>query len=37
MDAKKAIEALQFFVTALSNGAFAHMVQGKLFEAMGLH
>lgn len=36
MDAKKSIEALQFFVTHLTEGAFAHMVQGKHFEAMGL-
>lgn len=36
MDAKKTIEALQFFVTHLSNNAFSHMVQGKHFEAMGL-
>ncbi|NLV52303.1 MAG: bacterioferritin (cytochrome b1) [Bacteroidales bacterium] len=36
MEAKKSIEALQFFVTHLSDGAFAHMVQGKHFEAMGL-
>ncbi|MCR5077712.1 MAG: hypothetical protein K6A82_06715 [Prevotella sp.] len=36
MDAKKSIEALQFFTTGLTNGAFAHLVQGKHFEAMGL-
>lgn len=35
MDAKKSIEALQFLVTGLSNGAFAHFVQGKHFESMG--
>lgn len=35
MDAKKSIEALQFFATGLTNGAFAHLVQGKHFEALG--
>lgn len=35
MDAKKSIEALQFFVTHLTSGAFAHLVQGKHFEALG--
>lgn len=35
MDAKKSIEALQFFITHLTNGAFAHLVQGKHFAAMG--
>lgn len=35
MDAKKSIEALQFFTTGLTNGAFAHLVQGKHFEALG--
>lgn len=35
MEAKKSIEALQMFVTALTNGAFAHLVQGLHFEALG--
>lgn len=35
MDKEKSIKALQFFVTELSNGAFAHMVQGKQFESLG--
>jgi bacterioferritin len=35
MDAKKSIDALQFFVTGLTNGAFAHMVQGQHFESLG--
>lgn len=35
MDAKKSIEALQFFITGLTNGAFAHLVQGKHFESLG--
>lgn len=35
MNAKKSIEALQMFTTGLTNGAFAHLVQGKHFEAMG--
>jgi len=36
MDVKKSIEALQFFTTHLTSGAFAHLVQGKHFEALGL-
>ncbi len=35
MDAKKTIEALQFLTTGLTNGAFAHLVQGKHFESLG--
>lgn len=35
MDARKSIEALQFFVTHLSNGAFTHLVQGKQFASLG--
>ncbi len=35
MDKNKSIEALQFFVTGLSRGAFVHKVQGKLFKAQG--
>lgn len=33
---KQSIEILQFFTTHLTAGAFAHWVQGKHFEAMGL-
>ncbi|MGP1549724.1 MAG: ferritin-like domain-containing protein [Prevotella fusca] len=36
MDAQKTIKTLQFFATALTNGAFAHFVQGKHFESLGL-
>ncbi len=35
MDKNKSIEALQFFVTGLSRGAFVHKVQGKVFNAQG--
>lgn len=35
MDAKKTIETLQFFTTALTHGAFVHMVQGMHFESLG--
>ncbi len=35
MDKKKSIEVLQFLTTHLSQGAFAHKVQGKLFASMG--
>lgn len=35
MDAKKSIEALQFFVTGLTEGALVHKMQGQLFNAMG--
>lgn len=35
IEAKKSIETLQFFTTALTNGAFAHLVQGKHFESLG--
>ena len=35
MNANNSIQALQFFVTGLSNGAFAHLVQGKHFDSMG--
>ena len=31
----KAIEALQFFVTGLSEGAFVHKMQGQLFNSKG--
>ena len=36
MDKQKSIEALQFFVTGLSEGAFVHKVQGQIFKAQGL-
>lgn len=36
MDTKKSIEALQFFVTGLSEGAFVHKVQGQIFKSQGL-
>ncbi len=36
MDKKNSIEALQFFVTGLSRGAFVHYVQGKIFNSQGL-
>ena len=35
MDAQKTVKTLQFFATGLTNGAFAHFVQGKHFEALG--
>ncbi len=35
MDANKSIAALQFFTSALTHGAFVHLVQGKHFESMG--
>lgn len=35
MDKQKSIEALQFFVTALSEGAFVHKVQGQVFKSQG--
>lgn len=35
MDKQKTIEALQFFVTNLSNQAFAHKLQGKFFASEG--
>lgn len=35
MDKKKSIEALQFFVTGLSEGAFVHKVQGQVFKSQG--
>ena len=35
MDKQKTIEALQFFVTGLSEGAFVHKVQGQIFKAQG--
>ena len=35
MDKQKSIEALQFFVTGLSEGAFVHKVQGQIFNSEG--
>lgn len=35
MEKNKTIEALQFFVTGLSEGAFVHKVQGQIFKAQG--
>lgn len=35
MNNKKSIEALQLFVTALSEGAFVHKIQGQIFKAQG--
>ena len=35
MDKQKSIEALQFFVTGLSEGAFVHKIQGQIFKAQG--
>lgn len=36
MNATKSIETLQYLTTALTNGAFVHLVQGKHFESLGL-
>ena len=35
MDKKKTIEALQFFVTGLTEGALVHKMQGQLFKSQG--
>lgn len=35
MDKNKSIEALQFFTTGLSNGAFVHKVQGQMLKSAG--
>ncbi len=35
MDAKKSIEALQFFATGLTEGALVHKLQGQIFKSMG--
>lgn len=37
MDKKKSIEALQFFTTGLSNGAFVHKVQGQMLKSAGFN
>ncbi len=35
MDKNKSIEALQFFTTGLTNGAFVHKVQGQILKSAG--
>ncbi len=35
MNKQKSIDTLQFFVTNLSNQAFAHKLQGKIFSSLG--
>ncbi|MCR4614068.1 MAG: hypothetical protein K5778_08700 [Bacteroidaceae bacterium] len=35
MDKQKSIDALQFFVTHLSDGAFVHKLQGQIFKSQG--
>lgn len=35
MDTKKSIEALQFFVTGLTEGALVHKLQGQIFKSQG--
>lgn len=35
MDKQKSIETLQFFVTSLSNGAFQHVLQSRVFKSQG--
>lgn len=35
MDAKKSIEALQFFITGLTEGALVHKLQGQIFKSQG--
>jgi bacterioferritin len=37
MDAKKSIEALQFFVTGLTEGALVHKLQGQIFKSKGFN
>ena len=37
MDKKKSIEALQFFVTNLSEGAFVHKLQLQIFKSQGFN
>lgn len=36
MDSIKSLETLQAFATGLADGAYAHFVQGKYFESLGL-
>ena len=35
MDSKKSIEALQFFVTHLTEGALVHKMQGQIIKSQG--
>ncbi|KWW29453.1 MAG: bacterioferritin (cytochrome b1) [bacterium P3] len=35
MDTKKSVEALQFFTTGLTRGAFVHKLQGQIFKSQG--
>lgn len=35
MDKQKSIDTLQFFVTGLSNGAFTHLAQSRVFQSQG--
>lgn len=35
MDKQKSIDTLQFFVTALSNGAFTHLAQSRILDSQG--
>ena len=35
MDKQKSVEALQFFVTGLTEGALVHKLQGQMFKAQG--
>jgi bacterioferritin len=35
MDAKKSIEALQYFATGLTEGALVHKLQGQIFKSLG--
>ncbi len=37
MEAKKSIEALQFFVTGLTEGALVHKLQGQIFKSQGFN
>lgn len=37
MDKQKSIDALQFFVTNLSEGAFVHKLQGQIFKSQGFN
>lgn len=37
MEAKKSIEALQFFVTNLTEGALVHKLQGQIFKSQGFN
>ena len=37
MDAKKSIEALQYFATGLTEGALVHKLQGQIFKSQGLN